>query len=552
MEMNRRTFVAGSAAAAVAMGAAGSAVALADDAVAAGEVDYAAALGEGTHGLPVADLGWPLFDDYESPIAYEAREIGSGEVSETIECDVLVIGGGVSGLMAATKAATDGAQVVCVEKMGSGRNQWESVGGYNSFSQKEQGIEVDPAEYVNAIVVAGSYRVRQENVWSFVNNSGAAIDFMQEQLDKSSTGIEISATNSESDSVKGEHTFLNTGATSWLLGPFVMDALNEAVANYDNIDMRFKTAGVKLVKDADGRVTGAIVKDTESGAYMQVNAAKGVVLATGGYEMNPKMVEAWCRPEDVASASMSSMGTGSTGDGHMMGLEVGAGIDPLPHCTMEFGGGYPENGQFFHSFRSGIFVNARGERFVNESLMFNFVASAINTNAYRGGVWTIIDQSFIDAKSEASGTDLMETTVKDYMDGGWMFSADTIEELAELIDVGAERLAGTLEKWNGYFDAEEPKDAEYLRDLSSCQRFDTAPFYAVKTNSSFLVTVSGLIIDPESRVLDKNEQPIPGLFATGNTSGGMFCDQYPRHLPSTSVGRAVTTGFMAGKTAAAE
>ena len=178
--------------------------------------------------------------------------------------------------------------------------------------------------------------------------------------------------------------------------------------------------------------------------------------------------------------------------------------------------------------------------------------SAINTNAYRGGVWTIIDQSFIDAKSEASGADLMETTVKDYMDGGWMFSADTIEELAELIDVDAERLAGTLEKWNGYFDAEEPKDAEYLRDLSGCQRFDTAPFYAVKTNSSFLVTVSGLIIDPESRVLDKNEQPIPGLFATGNTSGGMFCDQYPRHLPSTSVGRAVTTGFMAGKTAAAE
>ena len=551
MEMNRRSFVITAATAASAI-AAGSTVAFADDAAGVEGVDYVAALGDGMRGMPVADKGWPLFDDYEGPVAFEARQIGADEIAETLECDVLVIGGGVSGLMAAAKAATDGAQVVCVEKMDSGRNQWESVGGYNSFSQKEQGIEVNPAEYVNAIVTAGDYRVRQENVWSFINNSGAAIDFMQEVLDRSTSGIKIRATNEEGDAVKGEHTFDNTGATSWLLGPFVMDALNEAIATYDNIDMRFKTAGVQLLQDGDGRVTGAIVKNMDDGAYAQINASKGVVLSCGGYEMNPKMIEAWCRPEDFSTTSMSSTGTGSTGDGHMMGLSAGAGMDPLPHCTMSFGGGYPENGQFFHAFRSGIYVNARGERFVNEGLMFNFTASAINTNAYRGGVWTIIDQSFIDAMAEKTGTDVMGTTVKDYTDAGWMVSADTVEELADKIGVDAERLAATVKKWNGYFDEAEPQDAEYLRDLSSCQRFDTAPYYAVMTNSSFLVTVSGLTIDPDSRVLDKNEQPIAGLFATGNTSGGMFADQYPRNLPSTSVGRAVTTGFVAGRTAAAE
>lgn len=551
MEMNRRSFVITAATAASAI-AAGSTVAFADDAAGVEGVDYVAALGDGMRGMPVADKGWPLFDDYEGPVAFEARQIGADEIAETLECDVLVIGGGVSGLMAAAKAATDGAQVVCVEKMDSGRNQWESVGGYNSFSQKEQGIEVNPAEYVNAIVTAGDYRVRQENVWSFINNSGAAIDFMQEVLDRSTSGIKIRATNEEGDAVKGEHTFDNTGATSWLLGPFVMDALNEAIATYDNIDMRFKTAGVQLLQDGDGRVTGAIVKNMDDGTYAQINASKGVVLSCGGYEMNPKMIEAWCRPEDFSTTSMSSTGTGSTGDGHMMGLSAGAGMDPLPHCTMSFGGGYPENGQFFHAFRNGIYVNARGERFVNEGLMFNFTASAINTNAYRGGVWTIIDQSFIDAMAEKTDTDVMGTTVKDYTEAGWMVSADTVEELADKIGVNAERLAATVEKWNGYFDEAEPQDAEYLRDLSSCQRFDTAPYYAVMTNSSFLVTVSGLTIDPDSRVLDKKEQPIVGLFATGNTSGGMFADQYPRNLPSTSVGRAVTTGFVAGRTAAAE
>lgn len=552
--LSRRSFVlsaaAGAALGLTATGAAGSIPAA--RAAEAGTPDYVAALGDGLRGMPVADKGWPLFEDYEAPIAYEAREIADSEIAETLTCDVLVIGGGVSGIMAATKAATDGADVICCEKMGTGRNQWESVGGWHSSSQLEKGIDVDPAVYVNEIVTAGDYRVRQENVWSFIRNSGAAIDFMQEVLDKSGTGITIDATANPADAVQGEHTFLNTGATSWLLGPFVMDALNEAVATYDNIDMRFKTAGVKLLQDETGRVCGAIVKDLANDAYLRIEAAKGVILATGGYEMNPGMVIAWCRPEDVFSTSMSATGTGSTGDGHMMGLEVGAGIDPLPHCTMAFGGGYPENGQFFHAFRSGIYVNARGERFVNEGLMFNFTASAINTNAYRGGVWTIIDQAFIDAMAERSGRDVMGTTVKDYMDAGWMVCADTVAELAEKIGVDAERLTNTVETWNGYFEVEEPRDLEYLRPLENCQPFATAPYYAVMTNSSFLVTVSGLIIDPDSRVLDKNEQPIPGLYATGNTSGGMFADQYPRHLPATSVGRAVTTGFVAGRTAAAE
>ena len=549
--LSRRSFVLSAAATGAAVGLTATAAAPAR-AAQTDAPDYVAALGDGLRGMAVADKGWPLFEDYEAPIAYESRQIDADEIAETLSCDVLVIGGGVSGIMAATKAAADGAAVICCEKMDTGRNQWESVGGWHSSSQIEKGIEVDPAVYVNEIVTAGDYRVRQENVWSFINNSGAAIDFMQEVLDRSGSGIVIDATANPADAVQGEHTFLNTGATSWLLGPFVMDALNEAVATYDNIDMRFKTAGVQLVQDEDGHVCGAIVKDLANDAYLRVEASKGVVLATGGYEMNPEMVMAWCRPEDVFSTSMSATGTGSTGDGHMMGLAVGAGIDPLPHCTMSFGGGYPQNGQFFHAFRSGIYVNARGERFVNEGLMFNFTASAINTNAYRGGVWTIIDQAFIDAMAEHTGNDVMGTTVKDYTDAGWMVAADSVAELAEQIGVDADRLVSTVETWNGYFDAEEPRDLAYLRPLEDCQPFATAPYYAVMTNSSFLVTVSGLVIDPESRVLNKNEQPIPGLFATGNTSGGMFADQYPRHLPATSVGRAVTTGFVAGRTAAAQ
>lgn len=540
--MDRRTFVAGAAAATVAVMGAGSGIAVAGEEMPVS--DYAAALGEGMRGMPVKDLPWPCFDECESPIGYEAREIGADEITETIEAEVVVIGGGVCGLMATLHAADLGAQVVCLEKMHSGRDQWEAVGGYNSTSQQEKGQVVDPAEYADYIIKAGGYRVRQENIWSFINNSGEAIDFMQKMLDRTDTGIVIENTTEPELPIQCEHTFLNTGAPTWLLGPYVMAALNQAVTTFDNIDMRFDTAGVQLIAE-DGAITGVIAKNMETEAYFAVKASKGVILATGGYEMNPGMVKAWCRPEDYATCSMSSTGTGSTGDGHMMGLAVGAGMDPLPHCTMGFGGGYPCNGQFFHPFfQTGIFVNARGKRFVNEGLMFNFTASAINTNAYRGGVWTIVDQATMDAQ------EMTDDKLEDYFEEGWLLKADTLEELAGLMGVDAANLADTVQTWNGFVD--EGEDKQYKRAMDTARKYETAPFYAMKTNTSFLVTVSGLTIDPDCRVLDKNEQPIPGLFAGGNASGGMFADLYPRHLPATSVGRCVTNGFVAARTACTE
>ena len=515
-------------------------------------VDYFAALGDNLRGLPVPDKGWALMDDVEAPIAYESRVIDESEITSTEECDVLVIGAGVSGMIATLKAAESGAKVLCCEKMASGRNFWESAGGWNSASQREQGIDTDPAVYADTIIRAGDFRVRSENVWSFVRNSGTALDFLQEMLDESDSGIKVRCTNADNDSVKGEHTFDVPNAESWLLGPYVMDALNAVAATRENVEVRVNTAGVQLVQDAEGRVTGAIIKDEEAGTYAKVSAAKGVILSTGGYEMNPGMVKAWMRTEDYAYGGMCALGTGCTGDGHMMGLAAGAGMDPIPHCPMDFGGSYPVNNDFFHMFYlDGIAVNARGERFMNEGLnavdYFDYTANAINTNLTRGGVWTIIDQAIVDA-CEYGGPEI----VADYEANDLCVKADTIEELAEKLGVDAARLAATVEKWNGYFDAAEPKDEEFLRDMSYATALATPPFYAVKTCSTLLVTVSGLTIDPDSHVVDASDKVIPGLFATGNASGGIFSGQYPRHLPSTSVGRAITTGFLAGQAVVAE
>ena len=91
---------------------------------------------------------------------------------------------------------------------------------------------------------------------------------------------------------------------------------------------------VQLIRDGEGRVTGLIAKDDQG--YYQINANNGVILATGGYDANPDMMKAWCRPEDIANSASWCPTLGTTGDGHLMGLAVGAQMDPVPHAVMNF------------------------------------------------------------------------------------------------------------------------------------------------------------------------------------------------------------------------
>lgn len=116
---------------------------------------------------------------------------------------------------------------------------------------------------------------------------------------------------------------------------------------YDTVDLRFSTPAVQLTTGSDGSVTGVIARDADG--YFQANASKGVILATGGYDANPEMMQAWTRVEDYAYSSWWNPAWGTTGDGHMMGLAIGAQMDPIPHPVMNFRWGTPDS---FADFRT--------------------------------------------------------------------------------------------------------------------------------------------------------------------------------------------------------
>lgn len=351
--------------------------------------------------------------------------------------------------------------------------------------------------------------------------------------------------------IQGEHKFAvpeDYNWTSWIFGPIVMDALTAVMQNELHIDLRFNTAGVQLVQDASGRVTGAVAKDADG--YYAVEATKGVVLCTGGYEANPDMMKAWTRSEDYAASSCWDPSTGPTGDGHMMGLQLGAQMDPIPHAVMNFNFGTPAQfldipGIWFTS-SLGIAVNSRGVRFVNEGLPMNFVSNAINAQPGRGkGCWIILNQGMVDAMADMQPT--ADETIKQYMDKGWMFKADTVADLAPQLGLDAAILQETVDTYNAYFSSAENKDLQFRRNLETAMPLAEGPYYGLVTNSTVLTVVGGLTIDESCRVLNWDDEPIEGLYAAGNASGGVFSGTYPRHLPATSVGRAATFGYVSAR-----
>lgn len=562
-DFSRRSFLKGASLAGLTAGILGAAelaaprtAVAAESTEAASLNDYQKIFGEDTNYIPVKKAEWDQLNGF---VAYDAKEFKDSEISRTDECDFLIIGQGVGGTIAALKAADDGAKVIALEKMNRGRNTWESVGGYNTKAQQEIDNVPDPAEYVEAVMRSSYWRARPDVVWGFVNQSGEAIDFMNDMLQKAGKGVSLYSSVQKDngygfDTIQAEHKLkFPDGAdkkwNTWWRGPVAFDSLETTQATYSNLDVRYNTAAVQLTKDESGRVTGAIAKDADG--YYKVEAKNGVLLATGGYESNPDMMESWCRPEDFNGCCVYAPNSGNTGDGHMMGLAAGAQMDPLPHTLMVFRSGLPgrvmDASTVSKCFTSSIWVDHKGRRFVNEKLPHNCVANAISEAGISGKpVWFIFDQAIVDGVKDTTGK--LAADIEDGKQRGELVQADTIEELAKAMDADADTLAETLATWNSYFDDATPTDLMFRRSLSSAAtKIATGPFYACKHTSKVLCSGSGLIINEHAQVLDTNEDVIEGLYATGNVSGGMFSISYPRHLPATSVGRAVTFGYVAAK-----
>lgn len=512
---------------------------------------YSKALGDDASLLPMRKAACP---GPRGPIAFEDRDIADSGIASTEECEVLIIGAGIGGLMGSLKAAEEGAQTITLEKMTEGRSAWESFGAVGARFQKEQGIEIDPAQLRDEIYRAADWRVDPCAIETYVSRSGEVADFWQDMLDKGGSGWELykfdQAPNYNGFPVIDSYVNFRMPegiSATWLFGLYVCKELRKVAETYDNLSIRYETPAVQLVREEGGRVTGCIAKAGD--AYVRINASKGVLLATGGYDANPEMMQAWVRPEDYESSTWWNPSWGTTGDGHMMGLKVGADMDSLPHPVMNFSNATPstfvEKRVYFPGAMSySIVVTEEGTRFANENQARQYLSNAINVQKRRGHTcFHIFDQAMIQSAldSEPSGEKQLERDEEK----GHLFRASSLSELAEKAGIDAAALEETVARYNSFFEEGLERDPDYYRYTGNNVPFTGGTYYALVTNSVILATVGGLTINGDTQVLDTEGRVIEGLYATGNVSGNFYAGNYPRHIPGTSVGRAATFGYVA-------
>ena len=309
-----------------------------------------------TSGDDLAATGEPSF--LTAPASIDADEI-----AETVDTDVLVIGSGIAGAITASSCTEQGLKVFLVEKAEAPRNIGLDYGFVNPGIMAEKNIEpVDVYEVVRDHMEKSCHRCRGDKVYRFMSESGAAGDWYLEKARGYGFVPEVIAMKSNSDHFKNYvhvvELWPDEGAVAddgdWYAATKAMIANLQQEVVSGGGEYRNLTEAVQLLVDG-GRVTGAICKG-ENG-YLQVNAAKGVVLACGDYAADPEMLDYYTAWDfDSFDPDFFINESTGTGDGHKMGLWAGAAMQPGPHPLMTFMA-------YAYSY---LRVNNLGQRYVNE------------------------------------------------------------------------------------------------------------------------------------------------------------------------------------------
>ena len=506
-------------------------------------------------------------DDY-------VREAGEKkEENVTLDADVVIVGAGGAGMVAAVTAADAGKKVVILESQPAvGGNSVKATGGMNAAKTEFQdkntfdeaaGVEktLKAAENYadNAAIAALAAKVKEqwdayqakpegyfdsvelfaldtmiggkglnnpELVNTLVGNSEAAIAWL------STIGIDLNNVAAFGGaSVKRIHRPVNAEGKVVSVGAYTVPLLEEAVKARENITLMLNTTAVKILKDESGKACG-VVAAGKSGNAVVVNA-KAVVLTTGGFGANLEMVVEY-KPE--LAGFMTTNAAGIQGQGIKMASELGAATVDMEqiqiHPTVQ-----ADTASLITEGLRGdgaILVNAEGKRFIDE-VGTRDVVSAAEIAQPGSFSWLIVDQKMVDASSVIQG----------YINRGLMLSGETYEDLAKALEIPAEAFAETMKTWNGY--VAEKNDPEFGR-TSFASPLDTAPFYAVKVTAGIHHTMGGLCIDSNTQVLNTEGAVIPGLFAAGEVTGG---GHGANRLGGNAVADFVVFGRIAGEQAAA-
>lgn len=522
-------------------------------------------------------------DDWQAEVPAEAQADQSA--------DVVVVGGGGAGLAAAISAAEGGASVVVVEKNGSVGGDTLVCGAiYNTPNEAlqsqvtmtdavkatiESALAEEPVDEAHAALqkevqaqwdeykASGRTDLFDTKEWyalqTWINGDKVAdLDLVKTLCYDSYDGLEwIESLGMEFSDVIGQGAgalWQRTHTSTMQMGTGFMSTYVEQIAENDKITILTSSTAEKLVQDADGRVVGVVCKD-KAGNEFTVDAGMGVVLATGGFAANSKMVQEYNTSgkwNDLSKVMTTNRFSSSQGDGITMALEAGAGLTDMEQIQLLYLGNV-KDGQLtkypprdVNGTDQIIFINKEGERFVREDGRRDEICLAVmgQTDSMFYMLESADGPGYVDiADPEWRSADGFTF---DYLEeNGYILVADTLDEMAEKLGCDADTLKATVDNFNASVDGAAD---EFGRTLYTT-KLENGPWVATARQACIHHTMGGVSIDTEARVLDESGAPIAGLYAAGEVTGGIHG---ANRLGGNAVVDTVVFGKLAGETVIAD
>ncbi len=515
-------------------------------------------------------------------------DIDEAAITETVDTDILIVGAGNGGMFAAAYAAANGLNFRVIEQNANVQDTRHWYGAVDSAAAKEAGEPAtDKAKLLSEISRYASGKCDQRVVKTWINESAAMHDFMRSILEDKygwvcdfTSGSEAAwpAENAEHNTdylyPVQEHNYMASESASGT-------PRNELLLQYIQelgYDVDFKTSLAKLEKNSDGRITGVIAQSTEDDHFIRYNANQGVLLACGGFPGNPYMMEQ-LDPLGTSVTTACSYSPADKGYGIRAAVWAGANLDKEA-APMLFDrgivapgvdGGYVDSDSAFggkafpgkiRQYNPGtqpfLKVNRNGERFANESCPYNDIVYAAAHQP--GRVYAqICDANILEdakrfhtigcsAQTRNGGEKYIQGKMDEAIEAGALFKCDTLDELADKMGfTGAAKdtFLATVERYNELYDKQN--DEDFGKPAYRLSAIRTAPFYGCWLGASLLTTEQGIAINEKGQALDTNNQPMEGLYITGDMSGSFFANNYPCLMAGVAMGRTLTFAMKAIK-----
>ena len=530
-------------------------------------------------------------------------EIDESKVTKTVDVDVAVVGCGIAGVAACRSVAEDGGLVAAFEKADGPQCRSGEYAVINGKVQAKWGRDTWTREQIDDIIdshmVESTYRCKRSIMSKWAHNIGDAFDWWVEANPSlyyaETTRSAIPDENADNflipifyplpEHYDWKQERFPCYPTSVEFKPdqhVTVEANMQKAVDTGNVQTFYGCFVEKLIME-DGRCVGLYARDAATGDYIKCNAAKGVILSTGDYSQNTKMLQHFC-PE-VIENNIQCLFTNvdvegnftNQGDGIQLGMWAGAQVQQS-HAPMihHMGGGADLSGVGVMGNAGFLNLDLNGKRFMNEDLPGQQLENQIELQKNRES-WQIFDSNwpqqlpympaahggacyFEDYASEDEGPK-NNATYRNYKSpyqleaavaDGRAVKADTLEELVAKLypdDTAAQQTAlDSIQRYNEL--AKAGYDEDFHKPASRLFAVENGPFYADKfTTALLLVCIGGLESDEDCHTFDADRNVIPGLYVAGNIQGNRFATEYPIGLKGVSHSMAMYYGYVAGKNA---